>query len=212
LQATLAAVDAQKSDKLTDSAEKLRDIALKGRTAAENLQAKMHAVGDRLNTRVEESGQAAKASRLLIIMALAGISLGGVLGFLVGEDGIAKPIRAIVALLQQLAAGNFDIEIPARTAVTRSAKLRRLPPCSRRTASPRSGWRPSTRRTARGRSAPQRHVAACRQGRACGGRDRRNRVVGFDRAGSFREHPDLDCGALAGIGDHGRRGLRGSLD
>jgi len=116
LQATLAAVDAQQSAKITDSAEKLRDTAMKSRTAAENLQAKMRAVGDRLNERVEENSRSAKeryesTSRLLIIMALAGVIIGASLGFIVGQYGVAKPIRAIVALLQQLAAGNFDIEI-----------------------------------------------------------------------------------------------------
>jgi methyl-accepting chemotaxis protein len=116
LQATLAAVDAQQSAKITDSAEKLRDTAMKSRTAAENLQAKMRAVGDRLNERVEENNRSAKeryesTSRLLIIMALAGVIIGASLGFIVGQYGVAKPIRAIVALLQQLAAGNFDIEI-----------------------------------------------------------------------------------------------------
>ena len=116
LQATLAAVDAQQSAKITDSAEKLRDTAMKSRTAAENLQAKMRAVGDRLNERVEENSRSAKeryesTSRLLIIMALAGVIIGASLGFIVGQYGVAKPIRAIVALLRQLAAGNFDIEI-----------------------------------------------------------------------------------------------------
>ena len=116
LQATLAAVDAQQSAKITDSAEKLRDTAMKSRTAAENLQAMMRAVGDRLNERVEENSRSAKeryesTSRLLIIMALAGVIIGASLGFIVGQYGVAKPIRAIVALLRQLAAGNFDIEI-----------------------------------------------------------------------------------------------------
>ncbi|MBV9461802.1 MAG: HAMP domain-containing protein [Bradyrhizobium sp.] len=116
LQSTLAAIDAQQSAKLTDSAEKLREIAMKSRTAAEHLQTKMRAMADRLNARVEENAESARGryestSRLLIIMAVAGVVIGGVMGFSVGQYGVAKPIRAIVALLQQLAAGNFEIEV-----------------------------------------------------------------------------------------------------
>ncbi len=56
---TLAAVDAEKSAKLSDSADKLRDIAMKSRTAAENLQGKISELADRLNTRVEEKSKEA---------------------------------------------------------------------------------------------------------------------------------------------------------
>ncbi|MBV8922715.1 methyl-accepting chemotaxis protein [Bradyrhizobium sp.] len=116
LNATLSAIDAEKSSKLSDSAEKLRDTAMKSRGAAENLQAKVRALADRLNSRVEEESTEARAhyeatSRLLIIIALCGLTFGGVLGFVIGQFGVAKPIRAIVALLQQLASGNYDVEI-----------------------------------------------------------------------------------------------------
>ena len=78
LNATLAAIDAEKSSKLSDSADRLRETAMKSRGAAENLQAKIRAIADRLNTRVEEKSAEARAqyeqtSRLLIIIALCGI-------------------------------------------------------------------------------------------------------------------------------------------
>jgi methyl-accepting chemotaxis protein len=116
LNATLAAVDAEKSSKLAESAERLRERAMKSRAAAEELQAKVRAVADRLNARVEERSKAAReeyesVSRLMLILASVGIVLGGVLGFLVGQYGVARPIRAIVALLQQLASGNYNIDI-----------------------------------------------------------------------------------------------------
>jgi len=116
LNATLAAIDGEKSSKLSDSADRLRDTAMKSRGAAENLQAKIRAVADRLNARVEEKGAEARAqyeqtSRLLLIMAFSGVIFGAVMGFAVGQFGVAKPIRAIVALLQQLASGNYDVEI-----------------------------------------------------------------------------------------------------
>jgi methyl-accepting chemotaxis protein len=116
LGATLAAIDAEKSSKLSDSADRLRETAMKSRGAAEDLQVKIRAVADRLNERVDEKSAEAHAqyeqtSRLLIIIALCGIAFGGVMGFVIGQFGVAKPIRAIVALLQQLAAGNYDVEI-----------------------------------------------------------------------------------------------------
>jgi methyl-accepting chemotaxis protein len=116
LDATLAAVDAEKSSKLAESAERLREKAMKSRAAAEELQSKVRAVADRLNARVEERSKAAReeyesTSRLMLILASVGIVVGGVLGFLVGQYGVGRPIRAIVALLQQLAAGNYNIDI-----------------------------------------------------------------------------------------------------
>jgi methyl-accepting chemotaxis protein len=116
LDSTLAAVDAEKSSKLAESAEKLRGVAMKSRAAAEDLQTKVRAVADRLSTRVEEKSNEAReqyesTARLMVILASVGIVLGGALGFLVGQYGVARPIRAIVALLQQLASGNYDIDI-----------------------------------------------------------------------------------------------------
>jgi methyl-accepting chemotaxis protein len=116
LDATLSAIEGQKGATLTESAGLLRDTAMKSRAAAETLQAKVRAIANRLNDRVEENGKAAKAeyesaSRLLVIMALCGVLFGGVIGFMVGQYGVAKPIRAIVALLQQLAAGNYDVDV-----------------------------------------------------------------------------------------------------
>jgi methyl-accepting chemotaxis protein len=116
LGATLAAIDTEKSSKLSDSADRLRETAMKSRGSAENLQAKIRAVADRLNARVAEKSAEARAqyeqtSRLLLIIALSGIVFGGVMGFVIGQFGVAKPIRAIVALLQQLAAGKFDVEV-----------------------------------------------------------------------------------------------------
>jgi methyl-accepting chemotaxis protein len=48
---------------------------------------------------------------VLVWLASIGVALGGVVGFVIGQYGIAKPVRAIVDLLQQFAAGNYDLEI-----------------------------------------------------------------------------------------------------
>jgi methyl-accepting chemotaxis protein len=113
---TLAAVEAEKASKLSESADKLRDAALKSRTAAENLQGKVRELADRLNTRVEEKSKEARekyesTSRFLVILAGLGVVVGGVLGFIIGQYGIAKPIRMIVGVLQELAAGRYQVEI-----------------------------------------------------------------------------------------------------
>jgi methyl-accepting chemotaxis protein len=116
LDATLAAVDAEKSSKLGEGAERLRERVMKSRVAAEALQEKIRVVADRLSARVEEKSKEAHAeyestARLMLILASVGIVLGGTLGFLVGQYGVARPIRAIAALQQQLASGNYEIAI-----------------------------------------------------------------------------------------------------
>ncbi|MCP3441953.1 methyl-accepting chemotaxis protein [Bradyrhizobium sp. CCGUVB14] len=116
MDATLAAVEAEKASKLSESADKLRDAALKSRTAAENLQGKVRELADRLNARVEEKSKEAReqyesTSRFLIILASLGVVIGGVLGFVIGQYGIAKPIRMIVGVLQDLASGKYEVQI-----------------------------------------------------------------------------------------------------
>lgn len=116
MDATLAAVEAEKTSKLSESADKLRDAALKSRTAAEALQSKVRELADRLNTRVEEKSKEARehyesTSRFLVILAGLGVVIGGVLGFIIGQFGIAKPISMIVGVLQELAAGRYQVEI-----------------------------------------------------------------------------------------------------
>jgi methyl-accepting chemotaxis protein len=116
LDATMSVIEGERSAKLSESAEKLRDTAMKSKDVAENLQAKIRAVSDRLNLRVEERGREAReqyesTSRLLIVLATSGVIIGGLIGFLLGQFGIAKPMRAIVGLLQELATGNYSVEL-----------------------------------------------------------------------------------------------------
>jgi methyl-accepting chemotaxis protein len=113
---TLQSVDGAKSAELTKSATELRDVAMKSRAAAEKLQVAIRAVANRLDQRVMENNKAseeeyASASRLLLILAIVSVSFGLLFGFVVGQYGIAKPIRAMVELLQQLAGGKYDINI-----------------------------------------------------------------------------------------------------
>ncbi|TYL97530.1 HAMP domain-containing protein [Bradyrhizobium rifense] len=116
MDATLATVEAEKASKLSESADKLRDVALKSRTAAENLQGRVRELADRLNARVEEKSKEAReqyesTSRFLVILAGLGVVIGGVLGFIIGQYGIARPIRMIVGVLQELASGKYEVQI-----------------------------------------------------------------------------------------------------
>jgi methyl-accepting chemotaxis protein len=113
---TLTAVDAASSSKVTETAEKLRDDLVKSRTASEVLQLKVRAVADRLSKRVEEYEEAtareySSRSTLLIGISLGCIIVGMILGFAIGQYGIARPLRAMVDLLQALAGGKYEIAV-----------------------------------------------------------------------------------------------------
>ena len=104
-----------KDVQLNDQTERLRASAMKSHAAAEKLRKMIRTVAERLNERVDHFAKAAAeeyetASLLLVIAAMAGILLGLFAGFMVGQFGIAMPIRSLVGLLQRLAKGE-DIEV-----------------------------------------------------------------------------------------------------
>jgi methyl-accepting chemotaxis protein len=116
LKATMAAAEAASTAKVTDSAEKLLDVTRRSSAAAENLQGKVKAVADRLDAFVEEfrkltADDYSSTSKALITISFVGVLIGMLVGFLVAQFGVARPLRAIVELLQQLAAGKYDIQI-----------------------------------------------------------------------------------------------------
>ncbi|MBR1141522.1 methyl-accepting chemotaxis protein [Bradyrhizobium denitrificans] len=110
MEETFRVITAAKDMQISEQAEKMRDAALKSRANSEKLQAKMKDVADRLTTRVDNLAKAAEdqyqqTSRMLVTMAALGIVLGLSLGFVIGQFGIAKPMRALVAVLQRMAKG-----------------------------------------------------------------------------------------------------------
>jgi methyl-accepting chemotaxis protein len=112
---TLRLVDSVHTVDMTEQTKKLRDAATASRDAAGKLNASIRAVSDRLDERVEQYTKEAdeeyeRVSRLMVVLSVAGIAFGLVLGFLVGQFGIAKPMRALVDGLQRMAKGE-DIEI-----------------------------------------------------------------------------------------------------
>jgi methyl-accepting chemotaxis protein len=116
LKTTMSAVEMAASEKVTASAQSLLAAVMKSRAVADDLQVKIKNVADRLDARVDEfekqtADEYASTSQMLIIGATGSVLLGMILGFLVGQYGIAQPIRSIVALLQQLASGNYTTEV-----------------------------------------------------------------------------------------------------
>jgi len=116
LENTLRLVDASSDSQLSDVTLKLRDAAMASRGAAEQLQMRLKAVSDELNARAESLAKVSTAeyeiaSREMIVLSIAGVLVGLAFGFLIGQYGIAKPIRAVVDLLQKLAAGHFEVDI-----------------------------------------------------------------------------------------------------
>jgi len=116
LKTTMSAVETASSEKITASAQSLLSTVMKSRTIADDLQAKVKKVADRLDARVDEfekqtADEYASTSETLIIGSVVSVLLGMILGFLVGQYGIAQPIRSMVALLQQLASGDYKAEV-----------------------------------------------------------------------------------------------------
>jgi methyl-accepting chemotaxis protein len=116
LKATMSAAEAAASDKITASAQALLSTVMKSRAIADDLQAKVRKIADRLDDRVDEfekqtAEEYASTSQTLIIGSVISVLVGLMIGFLVGQYGIARPIRSIVSLLQQLASGDFGAEV-----------------------------------------------------------------------------------------------------
>ena len=103
LKTTMSAVEAATSDKITASAQSLLATVMKSRTTADELQGKIRMVADRLDERVNEfekqtADEYASTSQILIIGATISVLVGMLLGFVIGQYGIAQPIRSIVML------------------------------------------------------------------------------------------------------------------
>ena len=116
IDSTFQLAEASKNASLSESSTQLRERALESRALAEALQAKMRTASDLINQRTERMSKEAtelyeSASRMMMIISISGVLIGLVLGFLIGQYGIVKPIQSIVTLLKSLAAGNFDQEI-----------------------------------------------------------------------------------------------------
>ncbi|GLH79912.1 methyl-accepting chemotaxis protein [Bradyrhizobium sp. SSBR45G] len=108
--ATLVAVETASAVPTTEAAKTLMGVVLKSDEAAQQLRKKMRAVADRMEHRVVEAAKETAeeyhaTSRTLMVVVTTGILIGLSLGFVIGQFGIAKPMRALVAVLQRMAKG-----------------------------------------------------------------------------------------------------------
>src|SRR5262249_8777183 len=103
---TLRLVDSIHTVDMTEQSRGLRDGATESREAAAKLNASIREVSDRLDERVAQyTAEAAQeyesTSRLMIAMSAVGITIGLILGFVIGQYGVAKPMRGLVEGLQR---------------------------------------------------------------------------------------------------------------
>jgi methyl-accepting chemotaxis protein len=96
--------------------DRLRDSAAESRVKSEKLRESLNALSKSMDDEVTEVTEVAKkeyesTSRWMLIVTIAGITASIALGFVVGSLGIAKPIRRMVAALQDLARGNFSLDV-----------------------------------------------------------------------------------------------------
>jgi len=94
----------------------VRESVESNRPLVSNLRATLRTLADALDSHVNKVSQSATAeyqrsSTLMVAIAAIGITVGLSLGFFIGQFGIARPIRAVVATLQSLASGTFGVDI-----------------------------------------------------------------------------------------------------
>ena len=110
LAATFAAADKVTGVQMSAEMDQLRKETLVSAELANKVRGKLHVLANDLDKDVAEVSAAATAeylrvSKLMIVAAAIGIVLGVLFGFMVGQFGIAKPLRSLVALLQRMAKG-----------------------------------------------------------------------------------------------------------
>ncbi|SHO67713.1 methyl-accepting chemotaxis sensory transducer with TarH sensor, partial [Pseudoxanthobacter soli DSM 19599] len=120
LQSTLRTADEITAETLADDIGYLQDGAMRSRALAETLRTRTQELANALADDVNGISDAAHAEYRRISLVMIGVASGGIvaglaLGVLIAQFGIARPIGAIVATLQRLAAGDFSAEIVGDT-------------------------------------------------------------------------------------------------
>lgn len=112
---TLGIADTLKDAEIGEQGARLRAAVVQSRAFAEKLHASIRAISVRLSERVDGLAKQAEeeyrwASRLLTIAAIAGVLLGVLAGYLIGQFGIVKPIGELVRDADRLAAGDTTVK------------------------------------------------------------------------------------------------------
>ncbi|MBF9234835.1 methyl-accepting chemotaxis protein [Microvirga alba] len=116
VESTFAAASAVKNYNASEEMQKLRQETESSLDVASKLRQAMRALTEKLDARMvllsdNATAEYHQASSHLMIIAGIGVALGLTFGFLLGQFGIARPIRSAVAVLQRLANGDFSSNI-----------------------------------------------------------------------------------------------------
>ena len=116
LDSTYRAAEAVTDSKVSAEMDNLRNEAISSSEIANRMRVSLRDYSEKLQKKVSQEAAAASAeyaqtSQMLIATAVIGIAFGLIAGFLIGQFGIAKPIRSMVALLQRLASGEYNLDI-----------------------------------------------------------------------------------------------------
>jgi len=116
LEKTYLAAEAVTNFQMSAEMDRLRKEAVDSAEIANKMRATLREFSEKLQDKVTRESAAAsdeyaQTSRMMIIVAAVGIAFGLLAGFLIGQFGIAKPIRSIVTALQRLAGGEYNLDI-----------------------------------------------------------------------------------------------------
>ena len=114
---TLRLADEMKDVQLTAEIEQLRASALKSQAVAAKLRGEIRAAAERLDNRVDEFAKQAfeeyrSTSSQLMIVAAAGIIIGILAGFAIGQFGIVKPVNLLKAVMEAFAHNDLKADVP----------------------------------------------------------------------------------------------------
>lgn len=101
---------------MTAEMEELQAEARASKDKTDKLEAALAELAKAMNNEVDHVTESASAEyqfalRLVLVIAITGIAVSILVGFVIGHFGVAKPIRTIVEILQKLAQGNFSLDI-----------------------------------------------------------------------------------------------------
>jgi len=107
---TFRAAEAVHDFKMSEEMDRLRKEAISSAELANNVRGQLLELAAELDKRVatvsaDATAEYLSTSKTMIIAAAIGIFTGVAFGFMIGQFGIAKPMRALVALLQRMAKG-----------------------------------------------------------------------------------------------------------
>lgn len=110
LAGTLHAAEAVTNFQMSAELDRLRKEAESSAVVANKVRTQLRSMADGLDKDVATVSSDATAeyhltSKILMVASAIGVALGLLIGFMIGQFGIAKPMRALVGLLQRMAKG-----------------------------------------------------------------------------------------------------------